>query len=318
MTIPLTKKQYAFLYDLYYNKKYLFGRDRIYSKIKDEEMNISKQQIQDFLNSQEINQLYKPTQQTKNIQNTILKEPNKQVGIDIIDMTKYENNNKKYIFTAIDLFSKKAYAYAMNNKSDCYKYLSKLINDIGHKLSSIRSDNGSEFIADNFKKILTKHNIKQVFSLPSKPQSNGNIERFNQTLKKLIKMDMRVNNNYDWPNSLNELVDNYNNTIQDTTNKIPNDINENEFKEINENISNKILKGRDNNNDVKFELGDSVRLKLKEPDDYGMRWSKQIYIIMSVNVPKTRVSTVFYTINNKTDIHYYNNDVQLIKKLIIN
>ena len=122
MQIPLTKKQYEFLYHIYYDKKNYFGRG-IYSLIKDDDAKITNKQIQEFLNSQEINQLYKPTKQSKNIATTILKEPNKQLGIDIIDMTKYDYKDKKYIFTAIDLFSKKAYAYAMNNKNDVYKYL---------------------------------------------------------------------------------------------------------------------------------------------------------------------------------------------------
>ena len=108
MAEPLTIEQNNYLTYLYYHDKNYFGRDRLCGKIKQEKMDISKVKLQKWLNNQEINQLYKPTKLTTNIKTTVLKEPNKQIGIDIIDMLKYESNNKKYIFTGIDLFTKKA------------------------------------------------------------------------------------------------------------------------------------------------------------------------------------------------------------------
>ena len=88
-------------------------------------------------------------------------------------MAKYEYDNYKYIFTAIDLFSKKSYAYPLFNKNDAYKALRKLIRDSKGQISSIRSDRGSEFIDNKFKSILEDNNIKQILSLVHKPQSNG-------------------------------------------------------------------------------------------------------------------------------------------------
>lgn len=315
MEKPITIEQSNYLKYIYYTKKNYFGRERLYEKLKSDNMDITKKQLQSWLNDQEINQLYKPTRLTTNIKTTILKEPNKQIGIDIIDMTPYEFENKKYIFTGIDLFSKKGYAYAMDNKSDSYDALTILIKVVGHQISSIRSDNGSEFIADKFKKILAKNNITQVFSLPGKPQSNGNIERFNSTLKRLLKMYMRINNAYDWPDVLGEMTDNYNNTKQRITDKIPNKINETDYKIMNENIKNNVMNVSDDNNKTKFNIDDKVRVKNKETDDYGIRWSRKIYTITQVNKPKTRVSSVYYTIDDDSNKHYYNNDLQLIKNV---
>jgi len=71
------------------------------------------------------------------------------------------------------MFSKKAYAEALPNKEaiTVAKAMEKIIDDQIFYVSSIRSDNGSEFIAKEFKEMLAKYNIKQVLSLPGKPQS---------------------------------------------------------------------------------------------------------------------------------------------------
>ena len=96
----------------------------------------------------------------------------------------------KYIKTGIDLYSKKAYAEALKDKSQ--KEINKAIKEIikESQPKSIRSDNGSEFISKDFKKILHDNNIKQVLSTPGLPLSNGNIERFNGILKNLITKDL--------------------------------------------------------------------------------------------------------------------------------
>ena len=85
------------------------------------------------------------------------------------------------------------------------------------QISSIRSDRGSEFIDNKFKSILDDNNIKQILSLPYKPQPNGSIERFNKELKKLIKVYLYNENKYDWPDILPELINNYNDSYYFTT-----------------------------------------------------------------------------------------------------
>ena len=103
----LTKEQPDYLNDLYYKQHYYFGRDKIYERIKRDDEKITKVKLMNWLKDQQLHQLYTPTYKTKNIKTTILNKPNQQIGIDLIDMTKYEYDNYKYIFTVIDLFSKK-------------------------------------------------------------------------------------------------------------------------------------------------------------------------------------------------------------------
>ena len=54
--------------------------------------------------------------------------------------------------------------------------------------------------------------MKQVLSTVGNPQSNGGIERLNQTLKCLLQKQIQMNMNYDWVKNIPILVDNINKT----------------------------------------------------------------------------------------------------------
>jgi len=45
------------------------------------------------------------------------------------------------------------------------------------------NDNGSQFISNDFKGLITRLQIKQVFTKRNHPQTNGKIERMNKTVK---------------------------------------------------------------------------------------------------------------------------------------
>jgi len=224
----LSKEQEELLYTLYYDDKMLWGRDRLYQYVNEhhKDYKLSRRQIYNWLARQEVHQLYQQSKRTRNIQHTILEEAKKQIGIDLVNMEHYEYNGYKYILTGIDLFSKRGYARPLKNKeaSTVSKAMKDLIDNEIHYVSSIRSDNGSEFIADEFKKVLDKYEIKQVLSLAGKPQSNGQIENFNKTLKRALIMGMKINKNNDWIKLLPQIIHNYNESVHSVTKKKPNDL----------------------------------------------------------------------------------------------
>lgn len=72
------------------------------------------------------------------------------------------------------------------------------------------SDNGSCYIAQDFKKYLAARGIKPINGKPCHPQTQGKIERYHRTMKNVVKLD-----NYYSPEELEraieEFVDYYNN-----------------------------------------------------------------------------------------------------------
>ena len=241
-------------------------------------------------------------------------------------MSNYLYDNYKYILTGIDLFSKKAYAEALKDKSQ--KEINKAIKEIikeSHP-KSIRSDNGSEFISKDFKKILHDNNIKQVLSTPGLPQSNGNIERFNGILKNLITKDLLYNNTYNWYKSLPILLENYNNTYQSTIRDTPNNVDittdPDKLIEIKRRIYNNVISKRNSLTTSKYKVGDIVRIKMYN-DKTRQNWSDELYKIQKVHKSRKIYSVPYYYIssinNNKIiDKKYYDNDLQYIPDKIEN
>jgi len=210
--------------------------------------------------------------------------------------------------------------------------MDKILTEIGHHVSSIRSDNGSEFIANEFKNVLEKHKSKQVLSDAGKPQSNGQIENFNKNIKTRLKMWITQHDSNDWVSVLQQFIDNYNNIRSRVTKKTPNQLAELVHskkgkiqqmfhqQELNQNVENikKAVVSKNNAHDHEFKIGDDVRLKLKIKDNEkveSVNWSKEIYKIWKIHKPRTQFSKMAYNVEDD-DTRYtdklYANDLQLI------
>jgi len=156
--------------------------------------------------------------------------------------------------------SRYVYSVPMKNKTDTevLKAFKKIYTQ--SQVRAIRSDNGSEFISDKFKNFLKENNIKQILSEPSKPQSNGMIERANATIKELIQKSVELNQSFDWVKHLQKLISNINNSQHRITGFTPEQIKQayehddkelldkaydTELKKKNGNLSKQIFKIRD-------------------------------------------------------------------------
>ena len=60
---------------------------------------------------------------------------------------------------------------------------------------AIRTDNGPQFIAESFQNYLNEHDIKWVSTTPLWPQGNGEVERCNRTLLKVLRIAYENNQN---------------------------------------------------------------------------------------------------------------------------
>ena len=315
----MTKQQLDDIHSLYYDDMNFFGRDKLWKLANNSGINISRRQVADWLTKQEVWQtnVY-PVRNAKTIRSTVSKAPHKQIGIDLIDMQNYRYDGYTYILTGIDMFSKKGYAIALLNKehNTVNAGLKDMLLDIEY-VGSIRSDNGSEFISTSFKKILKDNNIKQVLSLPGKPQSNGQVERFNQTLKRMLMLAMKSSSSQDWVSILDTIVNNYNKSYQSTIEMTPNQAEAATLKqqqEIKNNITNRSTVNKDG---VKFQVGDRVRVKLDKKGKDGARWSKEVYEIDRVVNPKSELSNPNYKLKGITGNKslFYNNDLQPIQDI---
>ena len=319
MPKAMSKDQLEMIHKLYYEENLIFGRDKLYAYLRSNhpDMKISRRQVAELLSKQEISQIHKPHKESKSIKSTILSKPHLQLGIDLVDMQNFEIRGYKYLLNGIDLFSRKLYSVPMKNKEDktALTALKKILTKIPD-LKSIRSDNGSEFKNEIMEKYLASKKIKQVFSSAHLPQSNGQIERANQTLKRLIHKSIEMENNFDWVAKLDKLVDNINNTIVDKIGKTPNEIEENRNdNNFTNNVKDKDIKKKKNNiAKQKFHVRDIVRIY--EPNDLmkSINWSDKTYKIEKVFKPKTEFTVFEYKLFGSSK-RYKEDDLQKIYEI---
>ena len=95
----------------------------------------------------------------------------------------------KYILVGIDLFSKKVYTAPLPNKesSTVRQEIEKILYSNPKLPNKILTDNGLEF--SQLSEFCEKYHIKHAKSPPYHPQTNGAVERANQTLKQRIFAD---------------------------------------------------------------------------------------------------------------------------------
>lgn len=117
---------------------------------------------------------------------TELQKKSRQTGfllcIDAIVI--YWNGMRRYIFTAIDHYSKMAYARMYTTKSSlsAADFLNRLWFLFEGQIENIQTDNGSEF-QKCFAQACQQLKLEHYFSRPKTPKDNAVNERFNRTLE---------------------------------------------------------------------------------------------------------------------------------------
>src|SRR6266498_1242478 len=119
------------------------------------------------------------------------KAPFQRIGIDIVGPLTITKKGNRYIVTAMDYFTEWPIAKAI--KEATTKTVSKFIYEkiiCEHGCPQVlQSDRGTHFVNRVIQDLSEKFRIKHRLSTPYHPQTNGLVERFNQTLcEKLAKM----------------------------------------------------------------------------------------------------------------------------------
>ncbi len=91
---------------------------------------------------------------------------------------------KRYIFTALDVSTRFAFAYAHKSSSSACgsDFLDKFLKVAPFTTRRVQTDNGSEF-AKHFEQCCQEKGLVHFFNYPKHPEANGYLERFNRTIQ---------------------------------------------------------------------------------------------------------------------------------------
>ena len=148
--------------------------------------------------------------------------PFKRVAMDLIGpIVPCSERKHRYILTVVCLATKYPEAVALKNIDaiTVAEALVEIYSRIGIPEESL-SDRGSQFTADVMKEVCRLLSIKQIFTTPFHPQCNGECERFNSTLKTILKR-LCSENPKQWDRYLPAVLFAYRSTKQESTHYSP-------------------------------------------------------------------------------------------------
>ncbi|XP_028413774.1 uncharacterized protein K02A2.6-like [Dendronephthya gigantea] len=126
----------------------------------------------------------------------------------------------EYLLVVVDYYSR-YYEVSIMHSTTSEKII-KALNEIFARFGfpySLKSDNGRQFVSEEFKRFLQQVNIEHRTSPPLWPQANGEVERQNRTLLKALKVAQVEGK--DWRKELPQFLLAYRTTPQVTTGKTP-------------------------------------------------------------------------------------------------
>ena len=246
-------------------------------------------------------------------------------SLDILDLKDYGSENNRgyrYVLVVTDNFSKYGWTVLIKNKNaqtikDSFE---NVLISSKRKPNLIESDGGKEFYNNILQDFLNKNNIK----LYSRNSLYGAVfaERFNRTIRDLLKMIVFENGDANWVDILPTITKQYNNRIHSSTKLSP--IQPSLKKK--EGFVYKSLLDRRKKVKPKFQINDLVRTAdLKRTFSKGdtTNWSYKLYKITEVindRIPSYKIDNLQERYNEallkKTELTMKENN-SVMKKLNI-
>ena len=241
-----------------------------------------------------IDEIYsKPPKKNYPTNKTIIKSIDDTWSSDLLDMNDYGiKNNKGYrcILVVIDNFSKFGWTIPVKNKyaqsiTDAFSQIIKT----SRRKPNLETDDGIEYVNNIFNEFLINHNIERYSR--NTPLGAVFAERFNRTIRNLLKKPVFEKGRADWLSELPSVFKQYNNTIHHSTKMTPVQAS----KTSNERKVYSNLQDRRVRQQPKYKLGQLVRtadIKRLFSKGDSTNWSYKLYTITEVindTIPSYRI-----------------------------
>ena len=119
---------------------------------------------------------------------------------------------EKYFLLFVDDYTRMTWLYLLKKKSeafDCFQTFKEFVeNECDKKIKCLRSDNGGEYVSNEFNKFCDVNGIKRHFSVTETPQQNGVVERKNRTVVEMARTMLHEAklSNVLWPQAIHTAV----------------------------------------------------------------------------------------------------------------
>ena len=252
---------------------------------------LKKNNLEKWLQKDDSYSSHKPIRYKFKRRQTMAAGPRRQYQIDLLDTSKYSSSNEgvKFLLTAIDVFSKFAWAIPIPNKTGpvVANALKKILPLKKTPSLSIQSDKGTEFRNKHVQDLLKNKNIR-FFTSENDDIKASIVERFNRTLQSKIHRYMTHKRTFTFLPVLKDLVEAYNNRVHSSTGLTPIFLANSKDRSIHYAVWN-ILYPDDKPWRLarpQFKVGDYVRINKTKGafrKSYIAGWSREVFRVKKVD-----------------------------------
>jgi hypothetical protein len=307
--------------DTYLNPKRINAFGSAGDFIKD--MGGDKDRALSWLSGTDAYTLHKPVVEKFKRQSTVVNGPGEQLQADLLDVSSHstENDGIKFLLTAIDVFSRYAWAIPIKNKTglEVSRGLEIILKDFTtknkHAYHRLQTDKGKEFKNSRVRELLDAYDV-HWFSSENETIKASLVERFNKTLRLKIHRYLTSRRSDRYLEELDNLVDGYNRKKHSSTKVAPKDVTNEMSDSLFVNMYEKDAPFKKKTS--KFQVGDYVRISKKRQTferGYTQKWSSEIFVVDGVDFWKT---PIVYRIKDlgdeKIEGTFYPQELQKIKK----
>lgn len=237
---------------------------------------VSQKKTKEWLMTQDTYSLHKPIRLNFPRRKVLSYGIGELIQCDLIDLSKFakQNNNYRYLLTAIDVFSKKSYAIPLKKKNadslvEAFKKLFRQTKTI----INLQTDEGGEFYSRKVKSLFKREGIHH-YSSHSEFKSQV-AERFNKTLRNKLHRIFTHRGSYKYIDVLDKVLKSYNESVHRSTGYAPNHV----TAELEPVIFTKLYSYHPVTQ-YTFNLGDQVRItkaKTTFRRGYLPNWSEEVF-----------------------------------------
>jgi hypothetical protein len=224
------------LKEIFYDPKNAYPNINQLSKLaKKKGVIFNTNELKEFYNGQQINQLFKPRRKEDYDKIRSLYDQTGTFQADLMDVSRWQNKNKNvsFLLNIIDVFSRYAWSIPLTSKKSIEGEIAEKLEGVYKQFRKLypnnpivlETDNGNEFLGD-VSKINKKYQVQEYKNDPKRITAHttmGLIERFNRTLLMKLKKHIYTHSLH-YLDSLDDFVNFYNKTVHPAIHDTPKNI----------------------------------------------------------------------------------------------
>lgn len=249
----------------------------------------------------------------------VMRGVNDTFQADLIEMIPWasQNNGHRYILMVIDVFSKRAWAKQLKNKTgvEVTKAMASIFtSNPTHIPRNFHTDQGKEFYNQNFQRLMKQHGINH-YSTYSKTKASI-VERFNRTFLNKLWPKLNLQGSHKWLKHLQPIIQQYNSTVHRTIKMRPIDVTEENEGDLLQTVYKQNQTIIANKAGSKFKVNEYVRIsKYKSifEKGYTPNWSTELFRIARVLPTEPITYRLVYLNDDEVKGCFYEYELQRTK-----